>query len=172
MFSENMLMNQTTKAPDRWLADSGGLPLYRGFEHRQSAGVVTIKSPEYRTPKNIPIDVQQQIDDWFEARFQIRFRQRSLFCSGDLALAKNYAQNWGEVRQLRALAPYSFCWSPICDDLYREFEDKPESESVEQMLERLQFRCDDLESAIRSHHEIMLVCDAVEAVPLNEASNT
>lgn len=111
----------------------------------------------------MPLHVQAEIDDWFEAHFGVRFRQRSIFSTGSLEVARDYARDTGEVRVLRPTADYCFCWSPQCEDLYGEFMNSPSDESIPMLLKRLEFRCDDLASAILSNNEIMLVCSDVSA---------
>lgn len=103
------------------------------------------------------------MDDWFFNRFGMRFRESSLFATGDFHTAQGYATDWGQVRRLEPKERFCFCWSPKCIDLYNEFESLVGTESVEDLLARLDFQCDDLEAAILSHHEIMLVCHAVKA---------
>lgn len=93
----------------------------------------------------------------------MRFRESSLFATGDLHKAQNYAADWGQVRQLEPRGRFCFCWSPECADLYNEFENSKLTESIEDLLARLDFQCDDLEAAILSHNEIMLVCPDIEA---------
>lgn len=115
----------------------------------------------------MPLDVQIRMDDWFSERFGIRFRESSLFATGDQHVAQSYAKDWGQVRVLKPKDKYCFCWSPECADLYNEFSNSRDTESVEAMLRRLDFQCDHLEEAILSHHEIMLVCPLVEATLIN-----
>ena len=93
----------------------------------------------------------------------MRFRESSLFATGDLHTALNYATGLGQVRQLEPKERFCFCWSPECVDLFNEFENSKSTESVEDLLTRLDFQCDDLEAAILSNHEIMLVCSVIEA---------
>lgn len=103
------------------------------------------------------------MDDWFFNRFGMRFRESSLFGTGDLVTAQGYAKDWGQVRRLEPKDKFCFCWSPDCADLYNEFVNSRSTESVEDMLERLDFQCNDLGAAIRSHNEVMLVCRDIEA---------
>lgn len=116
---------------------------------------------------HMPPEVQIEIDNWFESRFGVRFRQRSIFSTGSMEVAREYARGTGEVRVLRPEVDFCFCWSPLCVDLYGAYEDADRHESISALLEHLQFRCDDLSSAIRSKHEIMLVCSSVQARALS-----
>jgi hypothetical protein len=148
---------------DSWKTASGGRPLFRGFSKPSENPIICIQSPLNRVPLNMPPDVQTKMDDWFFKRFGMRFRESSLFVTGDVHVAKGYAGDWGQVRRLEPKARFSFCWSPKCADLYNEFENSPNTESVDALLARLDFQCDDLRAAILSNHEIMLVCPAVKA---------
>ena len=104
------------------------------------------------------IEVQVCMDDWFEGRFGLRYRKRSLFCTGNRAAAEGYCLPLGEVRRIVANDDYSFCWSPLAPDLYEEWL-KSDGE-VHALLDSLQYRCDGLTEAIASGNEIMLVGDS------------
>lgn len=153
-------------SPDVWLEQSKGNRLLRGFSTRAYEEKITYSSPTDRSPVNMPWSVQIEIDNWFEARFGVRFRQRSIFATGSLDVARGYARDTGEVRVLRPLADFCFCWSPVCEDLYGEYEISQSNEKIQDMLERLDFRCHDLSAALTSHNEIMLVCGCVQATAL------
>lgn len=148
---------------DSWNAASGGLPLFRGFSRPSDNPIIDIQSPSNRLPRNMPLEVQTKIDDWFFKRFKMRFRESSLFVTGDIHTAQSYAGDWGQIRQLKPKERFCFCWSRECADLYNEFENSNRTESVEALLDRLNFQCDELKAAILSNNEIMLVCPAVEA---------
>lgn len=79
-----------------------------------------------------------------------------------------YAGVQGQIRRLEPKDRFCFCWSPKCADLYNEYTKSKDTESVECLLERLNFQCDDLKAAIQSGNEVMLVCPAVTAtlIPL------
>lgn len=150
---------------DSWNSSSEGLLLYRGFSQKAVDEIVLVDSPTNRQPVSMPRDVQVQMDDWFDGKFGVRFRQRSMFTSGSISTAQGYARGGGEVRVLRATQDYCFCWSPYCHDLYDEFS-MMNGESVTELLERLDFRSTDLAGAIRSKNEIMLVGAGVQCTRL------
>ncbi len=156
-------MHNPWKTPKSWIADVGGHVLYRGFAKICGEDSKLISSPVNRVPKHMPPEVQVRIDDWFETRFGVRFRQRSIFSTGSIEIAKQYAQDWGEVRVLRPLNTYAFCWSRNSVDLFGEYEEKANGETVEAWLDRLEFTTDDISGAIESKREVMLVCESVEA---------
>ncbi|WP_157158300.1 hypothetical protein [Delftia sp. Cs1-4] len=147
----------------KWEEFSSGLRVLRGFGIRSSEKSITLHSPAARTPVNMPQSVQVEIDNWFETRFGIRFRQRSIFGTGSFEVAQSYTRDFGEVRALRPEADFCFCWSPLCEDLYGAYQECSPSESIADMLDRLDFRCNDLYSAILSGNEIMLVCSSIQA---------
>jgi hypothetical protein len=143
-----------------WSQVTQGKLLFRGAAWRSTAEVVTIASPADRTPVSMPLDAHKRIDDCFEKQFGLRFRSRSLFTTGNLTTAASY----GEVRSVVAIGDFCFCWSPHVADLYAEVAiNRGNNESIEDMVARLSYRCDDLASAIASGNEIMLVGSAFEA---------
>ena len=145
-----------------WPFDSKGLSVYRGFGNNRTEQVMEISSPKNRHPRDTPLDVQIQVDNWLEQRFGYRFRESSLFVTGDYMNAKSYAEH-GEVRVIQPLSDYVFCWSPKCCDLYEEVTLSPQGESVHDMMERLEFQCTDIYNAIKSRNEIMIICDRLKA---------
>ena len=153
-----------------WEAQSNELLLLRVFSTRHGANVIRLSSPASRKPKNMPERVQQEMDDWFEHHFGIRFRQRAIFSTGCLDVASDYAGDYGEVRALRPAAEFCFCWSRTCIDLYGAWAAHPRAhpgDPVATLLDSLDFTCEDLGSALRSGHEIMLVCSSIEATIFN-----
>jgi hypothetical protein len=152
----------------QWDELSGEQPLYRGFSKKIEGVSVQISSPENRSPVSMPLGIQTEMDNWFENRFGMRFRQRSLFATGSLEAATHYAADHGEVRVLRPIAPFCFCWSEQCADLYEEYENMPRDESIPELLQRLEFKCVDLDQALQSSHEIMLIGTTFQADLINK----
>lgn len=153
----NLKNNATT-----WFCDSKGLSIYRGFNKVRAELAIELSSPKNRRPRDNSLEVHAQADDWFEQRFGYRFRESSLFVTGDYENDKSYAEH-GEVRVIQPLSDYVFCWSPKCCDLYGEVELSPQSESISDMMARLEFQCTDIYSAIKSGNEIMIICDRLKA---------
>lgn len=139
---------------DTWPSEKDGI-LYRGFGRRLPKPIEKLASPVDRTPRSMSLEVQVCMDDWFEKHFGLRYRKRSLFCTGDRSAAERYCLPLGEVREIVADDDYSFCWSPLAPDLYEEWL-KFDGE-VHALLDSLQYRCDGLTEAIASGNEIMLV---------------
>lgn len=138
-----------------WHRESAGQLLYRGFARSLAVQEAMVKCPANRPPRNMsPLD-QREVDDWFEGKFGIRFRESSLFCSGDIEIAKAYAADYGEVRHMTPVSDYSFCWSTKTADLYHEVSIFT-GHKLSELLETLDYKCTDLGDAIRSGYEIML----------------
>lgn len=139
---------------ENWNELTRGKRVLRGAKWGSAGKEVSIASPVNRTPVSMPLYIHMRIDDYFESRFGLRFRSRSLFATGSPMIAKQY----GEIRSLIATRDFCFCWSPHATDLYEEVAlNRGSNESIEDMLARLSYRCDDLAGAIESGNEIMLV---------------
>ena len=150
-------------APEIWDVITKGKPVYRGTPYSNKNEILNISSPAKRTPAHMPKNIQREIDDCFETAFGIRFRQRSLFSTGSFEVARSYASVHGEVRTLRPVAPFCYCWGVRSKDLYFEYMEAQDGESVEEIIRRLHFKTDDIATAIDLGHEIMLVGSEFEA---------
>lgn len=144
---------------NQWGRLTGGRYALRGAHWNSSEQAISIASPSSRTPVHMPPEAHHQIDAYFERRFGVRFRSRSLFATGSFERAAGY----GYVRSLVPAASFCFCWSPQAVDLFEEVLHKTPEESYEDLLNRLGYQCDDLYGAIESGNEIMLVGAAFNA---------
>lgn len=147
--------------PEQWDALVEGMKLYRGFSTRQPDASIQVRSPTNRLPVDMPLTVQNEMDDWFFINFGIRFRQKSIFATGSLDVALRYARH-GEVRTVRPISTFHFCWGSRSTDLFEVYDRKKETYSVIEILQGADFQSDDLAGALRSGHEIMLVGDAFQ----------
>lgn len=154
-------------SPDKWDLITKKKPVYRGTSNSNSRTVMNISSPINRQPVNMPSDVQLKIDDIFESSFGIRFRERSLFSTGSLEVAKSYTGNYGEVRKIRPVEPFCFCWGLHSTDLYFEYMRASEHETICDMIHRLNFKIDDISRAIDLQCEIMLVGSNFQAIKID-----
>ena len=148
---------------ESWDVECAGGSLYRGLSRYRAERRVEMSSPIKRVPVSMPLNIQVAIDDWFELAFGIRFRESSLFCTGSIINARHYAGDHGEVRVVRPMDDFAFCWSPLVADLYEEYELAPTGESIESLMNRSEFQCHDLGEAMRSGNEVMLVGRRFEA---------
>jgi len=155
-----------------WARMVGGRRMYRGFTKKATGDMLNIHSPQNRVPRDMPSEIQAQMDFWFEQNLGFRYRQGAIFVTGDLDIARQYAGDHGEVRTLQPTGPFHFCWGRQSNDLYGEYVDMRANESVTELLQRLEFQCGDLAGALDSGNEIMLVGAAFQAAVLKKASNT
>lgn len=147
---------------ENFLFDSSGKDIFRGFSHDSPDFSIEFPSPKNRQPKDTPENIHLEMDNWFFEKFGMRFRSQATFVTGSLFVASNY----GNVRKIVPLEDYYFCWSKISKDLFGQFQIKSEFESIESMMNRLNFQCDDLNAAISSGNEIMIICQKFSAIKL------
>lgn len=143
---------------EEWDTLTGGLPVYRGFT-RPLEGTMTLDAPTDRKPKNIPEVAHRIIDDWFLEKFGVNFRTRAVYGTGSLENAQSHAGPDGEVAIIRPNADFSFCWSPHSYDLFGEYAELKSDDEIMTMLEKLEFRADNLEQAVMSGYEIMFASE-------------
>lgn len=140
--------------------------LFRGITIGSDSEPYYILSPRSdRTPKDTPMEVHKIADEWFLENFGHRFRSHAVFGAADLLAANEY----GEPYYLFPIGEFSFCWSPVYNDMYVQLEKKlhlidgEDSENVNKIvikfLENGHYQNTDLADACRVGHEIMINCD-------------
>lgn len=75
-----------------------------------------------RRPRDSSRELHELADEWFEQQFRLRFRSRTLFCSGSRAEAETYCDEGHVLISIEPLGDYEFCYSPACIDMYRHFK--------------------------------------------------
>ena len=145
----------------------GDLALYRGvsmfkFDEGEYARIVPVN--QNRRPTNTSAVAHQAVDDWFQAKFGIRFRQSSVFCTGNLGDAQSYAGTSGTTAIVMPVGDYDYCWSPDVGDLYIELQ-RNKGYSLSALMDINHYKCnEDIIAAIQSDNEIMLHCQSVMLV--------
>lgn len=122
-----------------------------------------------RRPKDSSLRFHEIADDWFYAKFGIRYRSQSLMTTSRVLTAQAYAASTAHVMRVLPLAEYRYCWSPNAMDLLflaKQLVDAPKEEVVES-LEKLDYRENDLHEAHLSGCEVMLHCSTYVTIPLN-----
>ncbi len=143
------------------------LSFYRGFSNAQTPSApLILKTRKDRRPRDMPEDLHNRANEWFNKKFGIYYRSEALFVSGSKFIAQNYAKDSGFVARIIPLDAYKFCWSPKNSDLLF-LRTKPENITVESYLEGSAYQESDLEAARTSSHELMLYCDAYVAIPVD-----
>lgn len=141
----------------QWEGLTSGLPVYRGFTRPLETNTLLLEAPINRSPKNIPEHDHHLIDAWFLEQYGAPFRSGAVYGTGNFAKAKEHAGPEGEVAILRPNAEFTFCWSPQCYDLMGEYAQRDPEVDLARFLADFAFQQTDLEQAIMSGHEIMLI---------------
>lgn len=142
---------------EQWESLTAGLPIYRGFTRPLETNTLLLEAPINRSPKNIPEHDHHLIDAWFLEHYGAAFRSSAVYGTGNFDKAKEHAGLAGEVAILRPNAEFTFCWSPQCYDLMGEYVQRNPEIDLIQFLADFGFQQKDLEQAIMSGHEIMLI---------------
>jgi hypothetical protein len=117
-----------------------------------------------RRPRDLPIQIHTSVRDWFIEKFGIDYRGKSLFCSGDISVARGYKTDRNEIVSLYPEGEFSLCFSPLCKDLFGFYQFNwmdPEA-SVEKIREDLgalafiQASNSGLAEAAESGNEVMI----------------
>lgn len=77
-----------------------------------------LKVRQHRTPVDTPEDTQDLIDDWFQQHTGVRFRESSVFATGDPSIAESY----GSLALIIPVSEFNYAWSPVYDDLTSSLE--------------------------------------------------
>ncbi len=108
-----------------------------------------------RIPIDTPREVQELVDDWFEEKFNRRFRSSSVFATSKRDQARCYG------RSLYLFVPtdgYEYCWSPVYHDFYTHLgalKYEHTKQEIEQFLINGKYQTTGLQAAHDSGKEIM-----------------
>lgn len=128
------------------------IKLFRGFENRPNIGTINYVDKN-REPSDTSIEIHNKANEVFNEKFGIKFRESSVFCTGDL----NEAREYGDVAIIEPLGDYIICWSPSCKDFYHDTFDL-ETNEIENFIFTSNYQTCDIEKAILSCNEIMIHC--------------
>jgi len=161
-------------------------PLFRGMRGLVfDPPIARISVNQNRQPVDMEPGIQKIIDDWFSERTKVRFRQQSLFCSGDITTAKIYQEEEIGPLIVVPIGPYHYTWSPTYRDLYDEInwssitvyvpstKDEPTvEEKIDELLTKGNYQFDTgIREAIDSNHEIMLACKQAYVIKYRKIAN-
>lgn len=118
-----------------------------------------------RKPRDTAISTHNAIGIWFQKKFGINYREKAIFCTGNISIARGYVNPTSALIELRPIGDFSLCFSPKCKDLfgYLQFRALAESElisAVDSEMEDLgyiQYKNCGLEEAAASGNEVMLI---------------
>ena len=163
----------------KYLDEIGGLrsaltihPLWRGildysfmFRNQEWARIMPVRQD--RRPSSNKPEVQEIIDDWFQSKTGIRFRQSSAFCTGYHDDARTYQSDGGSTVIVLPVGDYSYCWSRDIGDLFIALQQNHcrQRLPIPELLDQSHYKFNtDLIAGIQSGHEIMLHCQSILVV--------
>lgn len=123
-----------------------------------------------RKPKDTPAFISTLLDDWFEDKFNVRARTKSMFCYGDGAEGKSHSGMYGSPYIVFPIGEMKCIWSPLVNDLTFALAKKfiisapVEAEKINEFLDNQQFTDQNLAKAMNSNSEIMIVASSYYAV--------
>jgi hypothetical protein len=135
-----------------------------------------------RTPVDMSKEETQILDDYFQQKFKVRPRTQAAFCYPERLAGE--ASEYGALYAIFPIGNFKVIWSPMVKDLYHDFDNlmaglhvrravsyKGDKSMYQDALNRVEAELDelnfkmDLEGALNSNSEIMLLCDEYYGVP-------
>lgn len=122
-----------------------------------------------RRPTDTPEEISKMLDNWFESKFNVRYRAESLFCVGSKDLARKY----GKTYVIFPKGSFTYCWSPVFGDLFNENADAfsvhntdLSQKVVDEILDSGEYQTKNIVEAISKYpkNEIMIDCDSYYAL--------
>lgn len=131
-----------------------------------SSGVILNKNLErIRKPRDTDPRLHHVATEWFNRKFGKDYRSLSLFCTGNVDIARGYLTSEKALIELQPIGDFSLCFSSKCKDMFGHFQFKPPSffesvANIENELEELEFlECKNEGVAIsaQSGSEVMVI---------------
>ena len=131
-----------------------------------------------RAPSSTPTKVHEALDEWFEKKFGIRARSKTMFCVGEdgWELAENFGKTVGAVFPIDN---FKYVWSPNVMDLYDTINSVMaetgggvatevgfEVDKVMGFIDSAGYRDTGIKEAARGAEEIMIDCEEYYFIPL------
>ncbi len=153
--------------------------LFRGmFDGKNIDSVFTTKTVRAnRKPMNTPQWFSDIIDDYFDDKFDIRFRSTSVFCTTQAFTAMTY----GPLYAIFPIGAFDYCYSPIIEDMYdlsslsqygfiatnlRSDFKSQEKEDIYPLLDKLQYTNRNFMNWENVNHEIMIACEEYHTIKI------
>lgn len=144
------------------------LSFYRGFSKGISETPVVRTTRMNRVPRDIPMGIHTEADEWFYRKFGVRYRSQALFVTSSLLTAATYAldKDVKNVARVIPLGPYRICWSDQRSDLVFACAQTSPAD-IAQYLDSSGYVETDLNAAHERGHEVMLHCERYIMIPAN-----
>jgi len=153
--------------------------LFRGMKNfGEPQGKVKIRKKEVdyfkklirqdRQPKSTSPVIHQYVDDWFEKKFGVRPRGNAAFCHSWSASGRT--EIYGKTAIIFPIGEFEVIWSKNVMDLYDDFENmgitrRSSREDVEFLLDDAKFKKGNLEAALWTTAEIMVIGSSYYVIP-------
>jgi hypothetical protein len=144
------------------------LNFYRGVSERYNPVHPSIHMMRNdRKPRDSGLHFHQIADEWFRARFGVQYRSQALHVTSKQLTAQAYAASPAHVMRIMPLSEYRFCWSPNASDLLFAAKKLAAAapKEIQEHLESLAYREDNLFAAHSSGNEVMLHCERYIVIP-------
>lgn len=90
--------------------------------HEQQGILVNPYLKMARQPRDSSDELHRLADAWFEQQFDLGFRSKTLFGSGDRSEAKLYCDEKHVLISIEPIDDYVLCYSPKCRDMFDHFQ--------------------------------------------------
>lgn len=163
-----------------------GSVLYRGLGSANAPVFYNKKIRKDRMPTDTPEEIHDAMDEFFYSKFHVRARSESMFVTGNYTVAKAY----GHIYIVYPVGKFEFIWSAKVSDLfatttntvlkkypqYKDFslismeaakedgKDMDVLKTVDELLYDSDYTDKDLNAAISSGNEIMVIADSYHAI--------
>ena len=154
--------------------------LYSG--RKSSEDFISRKVRKNRKPKNTPERIHNWLDKWFEYKFGIKARSKSLMADNKKAIASTY----GTPYIIFPVGKYKIIWSEEVPDLYDDIKLQVPKEEIEEVLDKEPREVENLDNSLieiletykennlkkalsigETSFEIMLICDHYYGINTN-----
>jgi len=153
-------------------------PLYSGRRGQTTVIEYAVKTPRTdRKPADTPRRAHVMLDRWFDAKFGVKARSNAVFCYPPRA--KQHAMQYGDMYAVFPIGDFRIIWSPNVDDLYGELETsfltkmrrgeyEDDDAALDDYLSDKHYTDKDLNKAMKSRSELMLICSKYYAFSYGE----
>ena len=144
------------------------LSFYRGLSARYDIAHPSVHTTRKdRRPRDMRKHFHDVADDWFLAKFGVRYRSQAVFVSSNVDVASAYAATSNHIVRVIPLGPYRYCWSSQFSDLLEVCLHSPDIEEFKEDLVNARYKENCLEDAHRLGHEVMIFCESYICIPIN-----
>jgi hypothetical protein len=153
------------------------IPFFRGT-HTRYTEITEYTTIKNRSPKDMPLEIHQFLDNWFAVKLGHRWRSEATFATGSETESKQYGFPYVFI----PIGDFDFCWSDTIDDLFSavdimltdtgfgstfHYDEDDIKKMTPQLIEMLQTYGvnGSLQAARASMHEVLFNCEKYYLLP-------